>query len=40
MFSRLSQKKVLSLVLAILHDPEVVILDDITTGMDSITLKK
>ncbi|CAI6368999.1 unnamed protein product [Macrosiphum euphorbiae] len=37
---RLSQKKVLSLVLAILHDPEVVILDDITTGMDSVTLKK
>ncbi|XP_022162735.1 ABC transporter G family member 20-like isoform X2 [Myzus persicae] len=37
---RLSQKKVLSLVLAILHDPEVIILDDITTGMDSVTLKK
>ncbi|KAL4148775.1 hypothetical protein QTP88_002934 [Uroleucon formosanum] len=36
---RLSQKKVLSLVLAILHDPEVVILDDITTSMDSERLK-
>ncbi|XP_060836279.1 putative ABC transporter ATP-binding protein PBPRA2240 [Rhopalosiphum padi] len=37
---RLSQKKVLSLVLAIVHDPEVIILDDITTGMDTVTLKK
>ncbi|KAF0763743.1 Uncharacterized protein FWK35_00010776, partial [Aphis craccivora] len=36
---RLSQKKVLSLVLAIIHDPEVIILDDITTGMDTVTLK-
>lgn len=39
-FTRLSQKKVLSLVLAIIHDPEVIILDDITTGMDTVTLKK
>lgn len=39
-FLRYSEKKILSLVLAIIHEPELIILDDITSGMDTTTLKK
>uniref|UniRef100_A0A2S2PWT7 ABC transporter G family member 23 n=1 Tax=Sipha flava TaxID=143950 RepID=A0A2S2PWT7_9HEMI len=34
------QRKVLSLVLAIIHEPKLIIFDDITSGMDNETLKK
>jgi ABC-type Na+ transport system ATPase subunit NatA len=38
--SRPWQRKVLSLVLAIIHEPKLIIFDDITSGMDNETLKK
>ncbi|VVC26483.1 AAA+ ATPase domain,P-loop containing nucleoside triphosphate hydrolase,ABC transporter-like [Cinara cedri] len=33
------QKKALSLLLAIIHEPELIILDDITSGVDTTTMK-
>lgn len=40
MHSRPCQRKILSLVLAIIHEPKLIILDDITSGVDNKTLKK
>lgn len=40
MHLRLCQRKVLSLVLAVIHEPELIFLDDITGGMDIESLNK